>query len=301
MYALQFHEYGEPEVLSIGEAAEPHAGSGQVRVAVRAVSVNPFDWKVRAGFLAGMVPVTFPAIPGTDAAGVVDEVGEGVDGVRVGDEVFGLGSRTSAEFAVLDIVAVKPASMSFEQAAALGLAVETAARTLDLLDLPEGSTLVVDGAAGGVGSAATQLAVARGIRVIGTASPTGHDYLRSLGATPTTYGPGLPDRVAELAQNGVDGAVDVVGKGSIPELIAMTGDPGRVVTIADFAAGQLGVLVADGSGGRATYALAQAAQLFADGRFTIAIERVLPLAEGVEAHRVSQAGHVQGKLVLTVS
>lgn len=195
MLALQYHEYGEPDVLTVGEAAEPHPGSGQVRIAVRAASVNPFDWKLRAGYLDGMVPVSFPAIPGTDASGVVDEVGDGVDGVKVGDAVFGLGAGTSAEFAVLDAYAVKPESMSFEQAAALGLAVETAARTLDMVDVREGSTILVDGAAGGVGTAATQLAVQRGAHVIGTASPERHEYLRSLGATPTTYGPGLAERV----------------------------------------------------------------------------------------------------------
>lgn len=300
MFALQFHQYGGPEVLGVGEAPDPHPGPGQVRIAVRAVSVNPYDWKVRAGYLDGMVPLEFPAIPGVDASGVVDEVGAGVDGVEVGEEVFGLGSGTHAQFAVLDHVAVKPASLSFEEAAALGLAVEAAARSLDLLGLAEGSTLLIDGAAGGVGSAATQLAVARGARVIGTALPGNHDYLRSLGATPTTHGPGLLERITEVAPNGVDAAVDAAGQGSVPDLIAITGDPQQVVSVGDFSAAELGARFADGSAGRAYYALADAAAAHAEGRFVITIQRVFPLSEGSEAHRLSQAGHVRGKLVLTV-
>ena len=299
MFALMFAEYGGPDVLRLGEVPEPHAGPGQVRIAVRAASVNPFDWKVRAGYMQGIVPVTFPSVPGTDASGVVDEVGPGVDGIQAGDAVFGLGSATCAEFAVLDSATVKPEGLSFEEAAALGLAAEAGARCLDLLGLPAGSTVLLDGAAGGVGSAATQLAVARDLNVIGTGSPAQHDYLRSLGATPTTYGAGLPERVAALGRR-VDGAIDLVGRGSIPELISITGEPSRVVTLADFSAGPLGVKIADTSRGRATYALADAAELHGQGRFTVAIERVFPLGEGAEAHRLSETGHVRGKLVLTV-
>lgn len=298
MFALLFGKYGGPAVLTVGDVPEPHAGPGQVRIAARAASVNPVDWKLRAGYLAGMMPVEFPAVPGMDASGVVDEVGDGVDAVGIGDAVFGLGSRTSAEFAVLDHVAVKPAAMSFEEAAALGLAVETAARSLDLLRL-RGATLLIDGAAGGVGTATVQLAVVRGLRVIGTASPHNHEYLRSLGATPTTYGPGLAERVAPLATQ-VDAAIDVAGKGSVLELIAITGYPGRVVTVADFAAGALGVHVADASRGRAGYALTEAAELYTDGRFSVVIERVFPLAQAAAAHRRSEAGHVRGKLVLVM-
>lgn len=301
MFALTYRAYGEPEVLHVEEGLpEPHAGPRQVRIRVRAASVNAYDVKRRAGRHSGGRPLTEPIIPGIDASGVVDEVGEGVSGVAVGDEVFGLGSATCAELAVLDVVAAKPSTLSFEAAAALPVAVETAARSLDLLGLREGATLVIDGAAGGVGSAAVQLAVARGLRVIGTASASRHDYLRSLGATPTTYGPGLPARVSELAPGGVHGALDLAGKGSVPELIELTGDPQRVVTIADFGARDLGVIVTSGGSGRATYALAQAAALHSAGRFVVTIEQVFPLALAARAHRVSEGGHVTGKLVLTV-
>lgn len=300
MFALMYRSYGDPDVLEVGEAPEPHAGPREVRIAVRAASVNPYDAKARSGRMSRGVPLAAPVIPGLDASGVVDEVGADVAGVAVGDAVFGLGRATCAQHAVLDAWAVKPASLSFEAAAALPVAVETAARALDLLGLREGATVVIDGAAGGVGSAAVQLAVARGMRVIGTAGPARHDYLRALGATPTTYGPGLPARVAALAPEGVQGALDLAGRGSVPELVAITGDPRRVVTIADFSARALGVIVTGGSAGRAVYALAQAAALHVEGRLVVAIEQVFPLAQAAQAHRLSEAGHVTGKLVLTV-
>jgi NADPH:quinone reductase-like Zn-dependent oxidoreductase len=302
MIALSYTEFGGPEVLHVDtEAPEPHAGPGQVRVAVRTVSVNPFDCKLRAGLMAGFVPTTFPAIAGTDAAGVVDEVGEGAQGVSIGSEVFGLGSATAAQYAVLDAFAVKPEAMSWEEAAALGLAVEAAARGLDHLDLPRSATVVVDGAAGGVGSALIQLARARDLQVIATGSQASADYLRELGAVPTTYGDGLAGRVRELAPDGVDGAVDLAGRGGLQELIEITGDPRRVVTLVDFTAYPLGVQVADGSAPRAHYALADAATLYAEGRFRVHVAQVFPLAEGAQAHARLERGHVHGKLVVTVA
>lgn len=300
MLALLFTECGEPDVLHLGDVPEPHARPGQVRIAVRAASVNAWDRKVRAGRIHG-IPKTFPAVPGLDAAGVVDEVGDGVSGIAPGDRVFGLGSRTFARHAVLGMFEPIPDGMTFEEAAALGVVVETAARSLDLSALPAGATLLVDGAAGGVGTALTQLAVARGLRVIGTASPGHHEHLRRLGATPTTYGAGLAERVAALAPEGVDGAIDVVGKGSVPVLLGITGDPSRVVTVADFGAGSLGVKVADSNLGRATYALTEVARLFEEGRFAVVLDRVFPLAEGAAAHRLAQGGHVHGKVVVTVT
>ena len=300
MFALQFKEYGGPEVLAVGEAPEPHAGPGQVRVAVRATSINPIDWKIRAGLMAGGAALESPAIPGVDGAGVVDEVGADVEGVAIGDEVLGLGKATSAQYAVFDHVAVKPAGLSWAEAAAIPVAAETAARVLDLLGVGPGTTVLVDGASGGVGSAAVQLAVDRGATVIGTASEGNHDYVASLGATPTTYGEGLAERVAELAPDGVDAAFDTAGKGSVPDLIKIVGVAHQVVSIADFSAPKHGARVTSGAEGRATYALAKAAELHEAGRFVVAVERTFPLADGTDAHRLSQEGHVRGKLVLTV-
>jgi NADPH:quinone reductase-like Zn-dependent oxidoreductase len=297
--AVQFSEYGGPDVLRVVEVDEPHAGAGQIRVAVRAAGVNPIDWKLRSGAMAEVMPIELPSIPGSEAAGVVDEVGDGVTDVAVGDEVFGFAvGGGAAERAVLEHYARKPAGLSWAEAAGLPVAVETAARTLDLLGVTAGQTLLVNGAAGGVGTAAVQLARARGARVIGTASEPNHEYLRTLGAEPTTYGEGMVDRVRELAPDGIDRALDTAGYGALPELIELTGSPDDVVTIADFSAAQYGVRVSTGGDERAWEALGRAAQLHDAGQFTLPVEQTFPFDEAPEAHRVSQGGHVRGKLVL---
>jgi NADPH:quinone reductase-like Zn-dependent oxidoreductase len=298
--AVQFAEYGDPDVLRVADVEEPHAGPGQIRIAVRAASVNPIDWKKRSGMFAEQMPLELPYVLGNDASGVVDEVGDGVEGVAAGDEVFGFtagGHGSNAEYAVLEKGrwAAKPAGVSFEEAGAWPVAVETSARVLDFLG--DGETVVINGAAGGVGSAAVQLARERGLRVIGTASEGNHEYLRSLGAEPTTYGEGLADRVRELG--GADLAFDAVGFGAIPALIDITGSPDKVVTIADYSAGQYGVRVTGGgSDESADYALQVAADLAAQGKFSLPVARTFPLDEAAEAHRLSQDGHVRGKLVL---
>lgn len=302
MRALQYSEYGPSSVLHVVDLPEPHAGPGQVRVAVRAVGINPFDWKVRSGAFGDTTPSRLPVVPHSDVAGVVDEVGDDVTGVAVGDGVFGLGvGGAAAEFAVLRLWTPKPSGMSFEEAAGLPVVVETAGRALGMLGVEKGQTLVVNGAAGGVGIAAVQLAVARGATVIGTASERNHDFLRTLGATPVTYGAGLVDRVRAVAPQGVDRALDTAGRGAVADLIALTGVPADVVSIADFTAPQLGARVTDGSEGRAWDALDEAAELYQQGRFTMPVERAFPLAEAAAAHDLSESGHARGKVILTVS
>jgi NADPH:quinone reductase-like Zn-dependent oxidoreductase len=200
MKAVLFDRFGGPEVLKIADLPDPHAGTGQVRIAVRAAGVNPSDWKKRKGLLDEELPQTL----GYEAAGVVDEVGEGVTAVAFGDRVFGysVDGAAQAELAVLSHYAAIPPSLDFADAAALPAAIETAARALDQLGVEGAHTLLVNGASGSVGSAAVQLAVARGTRVIGTASPPNHEYLRSLGAAPVAYGEGLVERVGALAPGG---------------------------------------------------------------------------------------------------
>ncbi len=188
--------------------------------------------------------------------------------------------------------------MSWAEAAGLPVAVETALRALKLLGCGVGQTLVVNGAAGGVGIAAIQFARERGARVIGTASESNHGFLRELGAEPTTYGDGLVERVRELAPEGVDIAFDAAGHGAIPALVELTGSPDDVVTIADFSAAELGVRVSSGTGGRSWEALGQAAELHDAGRFTMPVAGTFAFSEAAEAHRVSEDGHVRGKLVL---
>ena len=236
MYALQFTEYGGPEVLKWAEAEEPHAGPVQIRIQVRAASINPIDWKVSTGLTAGGKRMEGVGRLGYDAAGVVDEVGDGVTGVSVGDDVFGRGSATQAESAVLDSWAHKPASVDWAVAGAAGTAVETAERGLRLVGVGPGQTLFVDGGAGGVGAVVVQMAVARGIAVIASASESNQNYLREIRAIPVLYGEGVAERVRAAADGGVDAVFDVAGKTPIAELVGLVPEPAKVVSIANFAA-----------------------------------------------------------------
>jgi NADPH:quinone reductase-like Zn-dependent oxidoreductase len=299
MKAARFSQFGGPEVLEIVDLPDPHPGPGQVRIAVRAAGINPSDWKKRRGLMDPELPQTM----GYEAAGIVDELGEGVTDVTVGDRVFGLSAEGSAqaELAVLSYYAPIPPSLDFAGAAALPSAIETAARSLDQLGVDSGSTLLINGASGSIGSAAVQLAVARGARVIGTAGPANHDYLRSLGAEPVAYGEGLTERVRALAPDGVDTALDAAGSGILPELIELAGGPEHVVTIADFAGAQkYGVTFSRGDTGRAIYVLNEIGKLIESGRFALPVAQTFPLADVAEAHRVREDGHVRGKLVLLV-
>jgi len=300
MKAVQFAEYGGPEVLRVVEVEAPHAGAGQVRVAIHAAGVNQIDWKIRAGHMREVIPMTLPAGMGLDGAGIVDEVGEGVRGTAIGDAVFGSGASTYAEYAVLSSWTAKPARLSFEEAAGYPVAVETAIRVLDQVGVQPGETLLVSGAAGGVGSAVLQIARHRGIKVIATASERNRAYVSSLGATATTYGDGLVERVRAVAPKGIDAALDIAGSGVIPELISLTGDPKKVLSIADFSAPKLGAQVSD-KASNMTGGLEEAARLFAAGAFRIPVARTFSLAAAGEAHAMSAAGHVVGKLVIQVA
>jgi len=298
MKALQFMTYGGPEVLVWADAQDPHAGPGQIRIAVRAASVNPVDWKKLAGFMSGGQSLAGTGYLGFDAAGVVDEVGEGVTGVSVGDDVLGLGRHTHAEYAVLDSWAVKPSSVDWALAAAAGLVGETAERGLRLLDIQAGDTVFVDGGAGGVGATAVQLAAARGAKVVASASQANHDYLREIGATPVLYGEGVVARVQAAAAGPVDAVFDVVGKTPVEDLVSLAPEPSQVVSIANFDAGRAGARVTGGAAdSRPTEALALVADLLAQNKLVITVQ-TFPFERAAEAYRLSQDGHVRGKLVL---
>ncbi|MBO1765304.1 NADP-dependent oxidoreductase [Allobranchiibius sp. GilTou38] len=299
MKAVQFSEYGGPEVLSVTEVDDPHAGPGQIRIATRAAGVNAMDWKMREGYMKDLMPLQLPAGSGADAAGVVDEVGEGVEGVAVGDAVFGSGASAYAERVVLDHWAAKPQGLSFEEAAGYPVPVETALRILREVGIQTGQTLLVSGASGGVGSSVVQFAVDRGITVIATAGEKNQDYLRGLGATATTYGDGLVERVRALAPDGVDAALDIAGSGVIDELIELTGDPQKVLSIADFGAGEKGAKVST-SGSAQEAAYAEAAQLFEAGKFSLPVEQTFSLEQAADAQDASRAGHAKGRSVITV-
>ena len=298
MRALQFTAYGGPQVLTLGDAPVPDAGPGQVRIAVRAASVNPVDWKLLTGVMSGGQPLAGTGYLGFDAAGVVDQVGAGVTGVPAGDEVFGLGQHTQAEYAVLDSWATKPPSVDWAVAAAAGVAGETSERGLRLLGVQAEDTIFVDGGAGGVGAVAVQMAEARGARVIASASQANQDYLREIGAIPVVYGEGVAGRVQAAAGGRVDAVFDVAGKTPVQELISLVSEPSQVLSIANFAAGQAGARVSGGGAdSRPMEALAEAAELLAQNKLVIKVQ-TFPFDRAAEAYRISLGGHVRGKLVL---
>ncbi|AXB41210.1 NADP-dependent oxidoreductase [Amycolatopsis albispora] len=301
MRAIQITEYGPPSVLRVAEVPDPHAGPGEIRIAVRASGLSAGDVRIRSGELRDVV--TLPYRTGFDAAGVVDEIGEGVTGVRVGDEVFGATATAArganSDYAVLAAWALKPAAWSWAEAGGAAGSVETATRAFDRLGVGDGHTVLVQGAAGGVGTVAVQLAVARGATVIGTASEHNHDLIRALGAEPTTYGAGLADRVPSE----VDAVLDCAG-GALPELVAIAGDPARVVTIADLSAAAHGVHLSHAASGMpgadplALHGLAIAAALADEGRLRVPVAAEFPLAEAAAAHELSESRRAGGKIVL---
>jgi NADPH:quinone reductase-like Zn-dependent oxidoreductase len=276
----------------------PHSGAGEIRISVRAASVNPLDWKILSGAMSGGQPLTGPGYLGFDAAGVVDEVGEGASGVSVGDEVFGRGQNTQAEAAVLNAWAVKPSSIDWAVAAAAGVTGETSERGLRLLDVKSGETIFIDGGAGGVGAVAVQMAVARGATVIASSSEANHGYLREIGAIPVLYGEGVGGRVRAAAGGRVDAVFDVAGKTPVEELVSLVSEPSQVVSIANFAAGQAGARVTGGGAdSKPTKALAEVAELLAENKLVIKVQ-TFPFDRAAAAYRISQDGHVRGKLVL---
>lgn len=296
MRAVVFDQFGGPEVLHLGEVPTPEAGPGQVRVRVQAVGLNAFDGKVRSGAMEPVFATPLPAVPGLEVAGTVDQVGTGVLGVAVGDRVIGPTRGGAAELAVLDVWAPVPDGLDATQAAALPVAAETSRRALRILDPKPGETLLVHGASGGVGGLATQLAVAAGVHVIGTASPANQDRVAAYGATPTTYGEGLVDRVRALAPV-VDAVLDAAGSGVLPDSIELRGGTERVLTLADPAAYALGVEFTEQSEHSAD-TLAGIVGLVERGEVVVPVAKVLPLAEAARAQALVDDGRAGGKVVL---
>ena len=247
--AVRFARYGGPEVLSLDEVPTPDPGAGQVRVAVRYAAVNAIDWKIRQGLLAPGVAPDAPAGTGLEGSGSVDAVGSAVRGWTVGQAVFGRfpGAVATHALAAPEELLAKPDWLAFEVAAALPVAAETAYRTLRQLGVSGGQTLLVHAAAGGVGVVAAQLALARGVEVVGTASAGQHAFLRGLGVRPVAYGDGLADRVRAAAPGGVDAVLDASGRDVLGVSIELAGSPDMVVTIADGRAAAHGVRFSTGA------------------------------------------------------
>ncbi|WP_020143041.1 NADP-dependent oxidoreductase [Terracoccus sp. 273MFTsu3.1] len=297
MKAIVIDRFGGPEELHEAQRPDPQPAPGQVRVRVEAVGVNPADGKARGGLMASPDTV-FPLVLGLEAAGVVDALGDGVADVAVGDRVVGFAEGGAyAELAVLSTYAVLPDALDATVAVSLPVAGETSRRVLRLLGVQPGETLLVHGASGVVGEVATQLAVAGGATVIGTASAANQERVAALGATPTTYGDGWLERVRALAPNGVDAVFDASGAGVLDESVELLGGSDRLVTIADPAAFTTGITFS-GTSERSAQELADLVAQRASGAVTTTISRVLPLAEASAAQALSDSGRAGGKLVL---
>ncbi|MBF6328850.1 NADP-dependent oxidoreductase [Nocardia transvalensis] len=298
MKAIQYERFGGPEVLELVDVPVPEPTGAQVRLAVRAAGVNPADWKRRNGAFG---PLEFPARAGFEIAGVVDAAGPEA-AWQVGDEVIGWTATGGyAEFALATQLAAKPAQLSFEDAVAIPVAANTGSGGLEALGLKSGETLLVNGASGAVGSMVVQLARAAGAQVIGTASARNQDVVRGFGATPTTYGDGVVERVRALAPDGIDAIFDCAGHGFLDAAIELRGGTDRIITIADGAAAEKGIAFYARAGAPVLDIVERVARSVADGDFRLpGPARIYPLAEAAAAQRESETGHGLGKIVLAV-
>lgn len=302
--AVRFDEYGDVDVLRVVDVARPVPGPGQALVRVAAAGVNPGEAAIRQGLLHDRWPATFPSGQGSDLAGVVDEVGDGVDRVAVGDQVIGFthDRDSQAELVVVDAdhLVPKPAGVSWEVAGSLFVAGTTAWATVHAVAPRRGETVVVSGAAGGVGSIAVQLAAATGARVIGLASEPHDAWLRDHGVVPVAYGAGVEDRIRAAAIGGaVDAMIDTYGGGYVELAIELGVPPDRIDTIMDWVAAERHGTKTDGNMvGARPEVLSELAQLVDEGRLDVPIARVYPLDEVREAYREVERRHTLGKIVL---
>src|SRR6201981_1428790 len=240
--AVVLTKYGPPDVLVWTDVPMPEPGPGQVRMRVMAAGVSPTDPKIRRGDLEAVFPLPAGAVLGFEAAGVIDALGPSVSGAAEGDEVatfLGPGLGGYGEYVLASSWTPKPPNVSWSDAAALPASAEAAVGILKQLGIARGETLLILGAAGSVGMIATQLAISRGVKVIGAAAARDHDLVRDLGAVPVTYGAGLADRVRDHVRS-VDAVLDAAGKGALPDAITVANGPARVMTLADEHATELG-------------------------------------------------------------
>jgi NADPH:quinone reductase-like Zn-dependent oxidoreductase len=298
--AIVMTGYGPPEVLKWAGVPLPEPGQGQIRIKVRAAGISPTDLALRAGYLKDAIPLPPDAVLGFEAAGTVDAVGPGVTGTSVGDGVtallFSLGGY--AEYAVASIWTRKPDAVSWVDAAALPSSAEAAVGVLRQLNVKRGETLLLFGGGGSVGIIATQLAVARGVKVISAVGNHDETLARALGATPVLYGAGVADRVRALGA--VDAVFDAAGNGVLADAIALAGGPKRVITLSDPAAADFGVTLSEPTADRAPGALDETIALLADGRLRLRAHKSVPMQQAAEAHRQLESGNVHERIILTV-
>jgi NADPH:quinone reductase-like Zn-dependent oxidoreductase len=301
--AVRFERYGDVDVLQVIDVPRPVPQDGQVVVRVRAAGINPGEASIRRGLLHERWPATFPSGQGSDLAGVVDELGSGVAGVAVGDEVIGFthDRASQAELVAVDAdhLTPRPAGVPWEVAGALFVAGATAHAAVHAVAPGDGDTVVVSGAAGGVGTIAGQLARLAGATVLGLASPPHHRWLRDHGIVPVAYGDGVEQRIRDAAGGGVDALVDTFGGGYVDLAVALGVAPDRIDTIADFAAAQRHGTKTDGNmAGARAEVLAEVAGLIESGRLDVPIARTYPLADVRDAYRELEQRHTLGKIVL---
>lgn len=303
MRAVRYDRYGGIDVLEVREVDPPVPGPDEVLVTVRAAGANPGESKIREGVYAEMWPSTFPSGQGSDLAGVVEETGPGVTGWTAGDEVVGwVDDRSSqAELVAVPIgqLVRKPDALSWEQAGAIHVVGATAWAAVDAVGAGDGDVVVVSGAAGGVGSLTVQLAVARGARVIGLASPPNHEWLTDHGVVPVAYGEGVEERIRAAAPEGVDAFIDTHGDGYVDLALALGIATERIDTIIDFAAAQRTGVKTDGNAvGARPEVIAELAARIADGRLDLPVSATYPLDRVRDAYEEIERGHVRGKVVL---
>jgi NADPH:quinone reductase-like Zn-dependent oxidoreductase len=301
--AVRFDQYGPADVLQVVEVADPAPAAGEVLVRVKAAGINPGEAKIRQGMLHERWPATFPSGEGSDFAGVVEAVGPGVDGVSVGEEVIGwTDNRAShAELVVAHAsdLTPRPAAVPWEVAGGLFVAGATAWAMVQAVGLGAGDVVAVSGAAGGVGTIAVQLARRTGARVIGLASEGNHEWLRSKGVVPVTYGDGVEERIREAAGGPVTAFLDTYGSPYVELALSLGVAPERIDTIADFAAIETYGVKGDGNfAGARAEVLAELAGLVAAGELEIPIAAVYPLDEVRAAYAELEQGHTRGKIVL---
>ena len=301
--AVRYNEYGGIDVLRVVDVDRPAPGAGEVLVRVRAAGINPGEAKIRSGALAERWPSTFPSGQGSDLAGVVDEVGEGVTEFAVGDEVIGFTDNraSQAEFVVAEAAHLvrKPAGISWEVAGSLFVVGTTAYAMVRAVSVSPGDTVVVSGAAGGVGSIAVQLARNAGATVIGLASEANHAWLASHGVIGVSYGDGVADRIQAAANGQVDAFLDTMGGGYVELALELGVRPERIDTIADFSAQKTyGVKAEGNTAGASADVLAQLAGLVSSGKLEVPIASVYPLDRVQDAYRELERGHTHGKIVL---
>ncbi|NEM90777.1 NADP-dependent oxidoreductase [Galbitalea soli] len=304
--AVKFEMYGGTEVLQVVEVADREPAAGQVRVRVVAASINPGEAGIRSGAMHAMFPAHFPEGEGSDFAGVVEGVGSGVDFVSVGDEVIGFSDERSAhaEYVVIaaDRVIPKPHGAAWDAAASLYVAGTTAFACVSAVDVRRGDTVVVAGAAGGVGVIATQLAVRAGAAVIATASEENHAFLRSVGAIPVAYGKGLIDRIRKIVPDGVDAFIDTHGDGNVELARALGVENKRINTLPDRAAVKKYGVKANGMAAvPARETMIQLARMLGAGELVVPVYAHYPLTEVRAAYERLAKGHGLGKIVLDVS